>query len=49
LNEYHSFNDALENIHRFIDIVYNKKRLHSSLGYRSPEAFEMEVKINKSM
>jgi putative transposase len=49
LKEYHSFNDALENIHEFIDIVYNKKRLHSSLGYKSPDAFEMEVKINKSM
>ena len=49
LNEYNSFVDALENIGGFIDDVYNKKRLHSSLGYKSPEAFEMEVKINKSM
>lgn len=47
LNEYHSFIDALENIRGFIDIVYNKKRLHSSLGYKSPESFEMEVKNNK--
>jgi transposase InsO family protein len=44
LNEYHSFADAVENISGFIDSVYNKKRLHSSLGYKSPEAFEMEVK-----
>jgi len=49
LNEYKSFVDALENIGGFIDDVYNKKRLHSSLRYKSPEAFEMEVKINKSM
>jgi putative transposase len=26
---------------------HNKKRLHSSLGYKSPEVFEMEVNINK--
>lgn len=46
LNEYETFSDALKNIGRFIDDVYNKKRLHSSLGYRSPEAFEREVNIN---
>jgi putative transposase len=47
LNEYDSFTDALENIGGFIDIVYNKKRLHSSIGYKSPEVFEKEVNINK--
>ena len=47
LKEYCSFADALEHIGEFIDDVYNKKRLHSSLGYRSPEVFEMEVKTNK--
>ena len=46
LNEYETFSDALENIGRFIDDVYNKKRLHSSLGYKSPEAFEQEANIN---
>lgn len=46
LNEYETFSDALENIGRFIDDVYNKKRLHSSLGYKSPEVFEREVNIN---
>jgi len=46
LNEYETFSDALENIGRFIDDVYNKKRLHSSLGYKSPEAFEREANIN---
>jgi transposase InsO family protein len=47
LKEYRSFTDVIENIGDFIDRVYNKKRLHSSLGYKSPEVFEMEVKINK--
>ena len=40
LNEYETFSDALGNIGRFIDDVYNKKRLHSSLGYKSPDDFE---------
>ncbi len=42
LNEYDTVSEALDNIGRFIDSVYNKKRLHSSLGYRSPEVFEMK-------
>jgi len=46
LNEYETFSDALENIGIFIDDVYNKKRLHSSLGYKSPDDFEREVNIN---
>jgi len=46
LNEYDTFSYALENIGRFIDDVYNKKRLHSSLGYKSPEDFEREVNLN---
>jgi len=46
LNEYETFSDALVNIGRFIDDVYNKKRLHSSLGYKSPDDFEREVNIN---
>jgi putative transposase len=46
LNEYATFQEALENICHFIEEVYNKKRLHSALGYRSPEQFEMEVGLN---
>ena len=45
LNEYNTYSDAYQNIQRFIDDVYNKKRLHSSLGYKSPDAFEQEVKL----
>jgi transposase InsO family protein len=43
INEYETFEEALKNIKHFIEIVYNKKRLHSSLGYIPPEEFEMEV------
>ena len=40
LNEYGSLLDARDNIGRFITIVYNHKRLHSSLGYLPPAEFE---------
>lgn len=43
INEYETFEDALKNIKHFIDIIYNKKRLHSSIGYVPPEEFEREV------
>jgi transposase InsO family protein len=46
LNEYETFSNALDNIGRFIDDVYNKIRLHSSLGYKSPDDFEREVNIS---
>jgi putative transposase len=46
LNEYGTFEDAYRNIWRFIEKVYNKKRLHSALEYKSPEQFEMEVALN---
>lgn len=46
LNEYSDIDDAWENIQRFIEDVYNEKRLHSALGYRSPVNFEKEVALN---
>jgi transposase InsO family protein len=30
------------NIEEFIDQYYNRQRLHSALGYRSPEEFERQ-------
>ena len=40
LNAYRSFDEAERHIARFIDDVYNWKRLHSSLGYVPPAEFE---------
>lgn len=38
--EYRNLADARRQIRRFIEGVYNKKRLHSALGYNSPVEFE---------
>jgi transposase InsO family protein len=40
LRDYQTFAEAEANLERFIDAVYNHKRLHSSLGYRPPSEFE---------
>jgi len=40
LEEYRDFREAKQGIGRFIEEVYNRKRLHSALGYRPPREFE---------
>lgn len=40
LKDYQDFEEAEQNIGEFIEEVYNKKRLHSSLGYLPPVEFE---------
>lgn len=38
---YETWNDVMERLPNFIEEVYNKKRLHSGIGYLPPEEFEM--------
>src|SRR5213080_1263810 len=40
LTEYETLIEARASIRRFIEDVYNRKRLHSALGYRPPVEFE---------
>jgi putative transposase len=40
IKDYRTFEEAEKNIGEFIEEVYNKKRLHSSLGYLPPVEFE---------
>lgn len=42
LSEYIDYNDAYQQIGRFLDDVYMRKRIHSSLGYLTPVEFEMQ-------
>jgi putative transposase len=40
LSEYEDFADALRGLGRFLDEVYNRKRIHSSPGYLTPAEYE---------
>jgi putative transposase len=42
LTEYEDLPDAWRQLGRFLDQVYNTKRIHSALGYLTPSEFEQQ-------
>lgn len=40
---YETIKDVIKNLPKFIDEIYNTRRLHSALGYKTPEEFEAEM------
>jgi len=49
LGEYESMADVVERIPYFIEEVYNKKRLHSSIGYLPPDEYEKQMLTKSAM
>jgi putative transposase len=48
MSDYETYDDVLSSIPYFIEEMYNRKRLHSSLGYMPPEEFEDKFNKNRS-
>jgi putative transposase len=42
-NKYDDLDHLRANVEEFIEQYYNRRRLHSALGYRSPEEFEQQT------
>jgi transposase InsO family protein len=47
-NQYDDLEHLRTNIENFIEQYYNRQRLHSALGYRSPEEFERQSECRSS-
>lgn len=48
LHQYRDLEESRASIQHFIEEVYNRKRLHSALDYRSPEEFEAAAETGGS-
>ena len=48
-NKYDDLDHLRINVEEFIEQYYNRQRLHSALGYRSPEEFEQQTEIASSV
>ena len=49
LSDYQDFADASRHIRRFLDDVYNVKRIHSALGYLTPTEFEQQWRASQPL
>jgi len=47
-NEYRDLDHLRTNIEAFIEQYYNRCRLHSALGYKSPEEFEQQLEFSNT-
>ena len=47
-NKYDDLENLRANIEEFIEQYYNRLRLHSALGYRSPQEFEQQIEASAS-
>jgi putative transposase len=46
--EYRNLEEAMASIKEFLEKIYNRKRLHSALGYRSPRQFEDSLSVSSA-
>ena len=49
LKNYDTLRDVLRHLPYFIEEVYNKKQLRSSLGYLTPHEFEVKLKSKEEI
>jgi len=48
-NEYRDLDHLRANMEVFLEDYYNRRRLHSALGYRPPEEFEQELRVEEPL
>src|SRR5207244_13182964 len=47
LTEYEDVADARRQLGRFLDAVYDRKRIHSALGYLTPAEYEQQWRADR--